>query len=352
MKFFRSFSVSFASFISATCIVLLIWLLALQTSIFNQAAVKQGIADANVYNAFIPELSKTIQTQSSGQTTNILTSDALATALKNTFNSAYIKTQTESIIDSSYNWINGTTSEISFNIPVNKNRETLIQELAKVIEPTVNELPTCSALSQTSIQSITCRPSSKTGSEFATNLATQAVDSLGMLSAPITSTNLGSNTGNSFLSQLPFYYQVTKWLSAALAIIAVVFFGMMLLVSTEKARSLANFGRKLFFGSLIPLCFGGAMFWLGSQSNGLPGLDQSTIAMADVVVPLMQKLLQLIGGQLLFFGGTVAIISLAMWIGFKAVHKNKTNVKPEPATEQKLDIKEHTEPPKPPQTPN
>lgn len=349
MKLFRSFSVSFAGFISATCIFLLIWLLALQTSIFNQAAVKQGVSDANVYSTFIPELSKTIQTQASGQTTNILTSDALATALNNTFNSTYIKTQTESIIDSSYSWINGSASEISFSIPVNENRETLIQELAKVIEPTVNELPVCTALNQASTKSIICRPSNKTNAEFATNLAEQAIDSSNITSAPITSASFSPNTNNSFLSQLPFYYQATKWLSIILAVVAVVFFGIMLFASTEKFRSLANFGRKLFFGSLIPLCFGGAMFWLGSQSNGLPGLDQSTITMADVVVPLMQKLLQLIGSQLLIFSGAVLIISLAMWIGFKVVHKNKTVTKLKSAIKQQPITKEPTEPPKPPQ---
>lgn len=317
MKSFRSFWVAFAGFISTTCIVILIWTLALLMSVFNESAVKQGLSDSGIYDSFMSELSKTLQTQTSTQTESILTSDALANALANTYSSDYIQSQTETIIDSTYNWANGTSSEISFTIPVNEQRDTLIQELATAIEPAISQLQTCTALNQASAQSSACLPSNMTSEEFAKSLATQAISGSDFASTPISSDSLNVNSASSPLAQLPQYFQILRWSTIILAALAVAAFAIMLIVSTEKIKTMALFGRRLFFGALIPLCFGAAMYWLGSQASGLPGLDSSTISMAAIVVPLMQKFLQLIGLQLIIFGGAFTAIGLAIWIGFK-----------------------------------
>ncbi|MGD8373776.1 MAG: hypothetical protein PVI21_02870 [Candidatus Woesebacteria bacterium] len=338
MMSFRSFFVSLASFISATCITILIWALALQTSIFNESVVKQGLSDSGVYNTFTTGLSEILQTQAAAQAETILTSDALADALTNTYTSDYIQTQAEAVLDSTYSWIDGDSSEINFNIPVDENRDVLVNELATQIEPELGQLQTCTALSQVSTQNL-CIPANMTSEEFAKTLAAQAINSSGFASEPITSDSLNISSESSPFAQLPQYLTILRWSVIILAALAVVSYIVMLVISTEKIKSTSIFGRKLFTGALVPFCFGVAMFWLGSLPDGLPGMETSEISMANVVIPIMQLLLKLVGLQLLIFGGIFTAAGIAIWAGFNAWFKKNNEGQGKKMTQQKAEAR-------------
>jgi len=326
MTLLRRLGIALLQLICTSAVVSFIWLLALQMTLLNPSVVKGWIRDSGVYNKAIGTLVQPSVT--SGST--LLTTDTTKQALANTFTPQYIQQHTEQTLDNVYDWLDGKTANLSFSIPVDAQQGTLIQQLAQNMEPAIAQLPVCTSPDQLTGQDVQCRPGDRSPSQFADELAQQAVTSSHLLAGPITSQSLAqTGTANgqtaqdqAILNQLPSYRawleQLVWVLPAAAALCMLVIF----FISTDKLREFVRLSRHIFFSTLLTALFGWGMWYISGNLKSLPGLSTlgATDAAVSLFLPIASKALAGIGLELLLLSGIAAAVSLTGWILFDILH--------------------------------
>lgn len=219
MKFFRLFTVYVASFLCVAAVSSIMWFGALQASVFNVQTVKEWVSASHLPSTLLDALVP----RANGSGSNLLSQATIAAALKTTFPPSYVDEQLNTILDSTYAWINGKTTTITFSLPINQKKDIAIAQLTTALETAIASLPNCTASNQPSTQNsdIVCKPRNLSTYDFAHALATQAVSSSGLLDQPITEKNFNNaftsaaqsdQRMSNLLEQLPTYRRTTDQL--------------------------------------------------------------------------------------------------------------------------------------------
>lgn len=326
MTFLRRLGIALLQLVCTSAVIGSIWLLTLHMTLLNPPLVKGWIHDSGVYNTAIGTLVQPSAT--SGITP--LTTDVAKQALANTFTPNYLQQQTEQTLNNVYDWLEGKTTTISFSIPVDAQQGTLIQQLAQGMEPAIAQLPVCTSPEQLAGQGVQCRPGDQSPSQFAQELAQQAVTSSHLAASPITAQDLAQTgvTNNqtaqdqAILNQLPAYrawLEQLLWLLPAVAALCafVIFF-----VATDKLREFMRLSRHIFFSALLTVLFGWGMWYISGNLKSLPGLASlgTNDATVRLVLPIVSKVLAGISFQLLLLSAIATFASLAAWITLGTMH--------------------------------
>lgn len=357
MKILRALLIGAATLVCAIAVAAFIWLLTLNLTILNRQAVKTWLHDSNLYSNLLDSTFQTTLSQQTTQLEGLLTPDILKTALQNTFQPSYIQTQSETALDSTYNWIEGTATTPNFTIDIPAKRDTFIQELTKVLTPKVAALPTCTDL-QLVLQEATCRPASVTPEQFSKEIAENSVASADFFDKPLTGENLiGESTPQAanpdtqadmqLLSQLPVYRQWVNILIIALPILIVICASLVILLSPDKLFATIRLSRRLFFGAVLTFLAALVMLYAGNNANSLPGL--ATQPAANLFIPVIQQVITGIATQLAITSGSFAATTGAAWLITALIRRKQTHqqlLQPPAGTPQP------PQPPTPPSTIN
>ncbi|MDN5274465.1 MAG: hypothetical protein JWP06_366 [Candidatus Saccharibacteria bacterium] len=329
MNTLRKILVAFAGFICLLAISGFITLLTLQTTIMDQTVVKGWLSSSKIYDGrLISMIAQAINTGSNqnnlqqSQTGITVPQEALTTALNATFTPAFVQSQVETVITNAYDWSEGKTPEFTFSIPVDQKRDTLIQQLAKAIEPQIAALPVCQSFQQ--IQESTCRPPNITVEQFANQLTTESIDKSGTFAAPITNESVAkdkqpdaSSSPLTQLSQFPTIRTAVNMLLFILPIVAIVSTAT-IIAATVKERRLhvaSRLSRRIFFNMLLILIPAVVAIWIaGNKDIGLSNSLNPQIG--DLVMPLIKIIVVGISTKLAIYSGVVSVVSLGVWIGF------------------------------------
>lgn len=328
MDFIRKLSIWLASLICVIAISGTVSLLTLQTTILDRSVVKSWLQQSKLYddNKLVSAI---VQTPSGEQAQDIVTipPEAIKTALGNTYNSEFIQTQTETVVNAAYDWMEGKTSDFQFSIPIDQKRDTLIQQLSTAIEPQVATIPVCSLRVQTG-----CRTPGLTPLQYAQQLATQSIQESGAFSEPLTNKSIAQpvsdpkETTSSFaLTQLPLLRSIVSILIVALplvALLSVIFISLMTQGSSRLAI-LSKLSRRVFFGVALSLAGSIFILWIGHDSDF--GLTKTLTAQASdiggLVAPLVKIIIIGLASKLALFSSIVCLVSLAAWICFRLLQK-------------------------------
>jgi len=328
MHILRPLLVGLAGFICIMSVSGFVSLLALRTSIMDREVAKDWLNASKIYDGKI--ISALVQTAGiegnhsdlQGADSNT-SSDALKIALNATFTPDFVRTQVEGIIDNAYNWSEGKTSEFTFSVPLNQKRDTLIQQLAKAIEPQIAALPTCQSAQP--MQQLTCRPPGLTIEQSANLLATQSIDESGMFTAPITNESIVKNqqqqnsqkSDDSLMAQLPIIRASIDMLLIILPITAAISITIIILGTRSGSRlaAMSRLSRHIFFSVLLIFIPAIILMWVAKNSDfGLSALLSGQIS--ELVVPLFKIVVAGISSKLALLSGIACIVSVLAWIGF------------------------------------
>lgn len=330
MNILRAMLISLAGFVCIISVSGFVSLLALQTTVMDRAVIKDWLSASKIYDGRL--VSALVQTTNAsneqGDSINpqpqvgiSASPEAIKTALNATFTSDFVQTQIEGVINNAYDWTEGKTTEFTFSIPIDQKRDTLIQQLAKVIEPQVVALPICQSMQQA--QQATCRPANLTVEQFANQLTAQSIDESGAFTAPITSESIAKDTqkdlqqsDESPLAQLPAIRAGIDMLLIILPIAAAIIIAIIILVTVSGRRLAAasRLSRRIFFSMLLTLLPALAVIWIARDSDfGLSNMFAAQLG--DLAAPLIKTIIVGISNKLAFLSGIVCIVSAMTWIG-------------------------------------
>ena len=342
MNTFRAILVGLASLIFIAAVTGFAYLLTLQTTVMDRTVAKKWLSESSLYDGrLIAALVQTTNadgaqngTPQAAANTLSASPEAIKTALNATFTSEFTQTQIEGVVNDAYDWIDGSSSEFAFSIPIDQKRDMFIAQLSKEISPQIAALPACrtAQIGQTS----TCRPSNITVEQLAVQLTTQSIDESGMFAEPITNESFSSNNQNTgrqseqtTLSQLPAARKNVDLLVFALPLSAIISLGV-IVIATTRGHRLARVGRlsrRIFLGMMFVFIPTIIIVWLAKDNDlGLSSLF--TAQMGQLAIPLIKTIAIGILGQLVLITGVIGGAFAATWIAFGIVQRSKPPLEP------------------------
>lgn len=328
--------------ITTVSVGLWITVMTLQSTLLNREVVLGWLDKSGAYNHVLDSI---INLQNVGQGAQSLDQQALQKAVGETLTPSYIKQVSETAINSVFDWLEGKTDEISFNITVADKRAELQQQLQEVLVPQLKGLPVCkSGFSGLSSSDNECLPQGANAEQVANNAAKQAIEGSDFLTEPITEESI-SQTGLQNMTWLPATVQSMGMLSLLLPAVALLSgLGYILLNQSRLAGCRALAGH-LFFGTAITALMGMALWYFGGNVQ----IDQSSVGedqvplVRDVIQPIIYQVAPSIGSWLALLAGSIAAVCSVTWLALFFVGRKhgsqvaqgepKSLPKPEPPKE-------------------
>jgi hypothetical protein len=305
MVFMRAFFRGIMLLVILVSVALWVVAATLQMTLFNRETVKRWAQESGAYENVID----TIEIRQV-DATGIVTSEILRKAIGAVVTPDYIQKHTETVIDGTYNWLDGNATEISYTIPIHEKQNEFIRELGTLLQEEIRTLPQCSGAISSSES---CIPRAYTTETYAASVAKQTAEDSDLFEEPITSNTEGTTNA---LGQLPMIASLSAaavWMSP----IAIILLGAGYVALSRKWRQgIANLGKRLVFSSAALVVIGalawifGASLDLGARLFG--GSDAAIIT--TVVEPILQQAVVAIGMWLTIFSGSIVLVGAIAWV--------------------------------------
>lgn len=331
------------------------WILSatLHTTLLNREMTKQWLTQSELYDR-IGGLLQIKPSEQQGAT--LISGDILQQAFTKTFPPSYLQSSTETVLDASYDWIEGKRSAIQFSIPVQEKAQEFSNNLAALIEPKLAELPTCgSRMSVSRGNDISCLPAGVSAADYAKQLTQPASNESGFLSGPLTQESLRQGGMNAQLTWLPAVTQVNRTLVVALPIAALIAAALYVALSNHRWRGVSNIGRQMVVSAALTLV-GGLFVWYAGSTIDVssavaaetPEQTQQVVAIAN---PLVRTILPSVGQAISLYSGLVAGIGALLWAIATIVRRTRPSGPPggHPAIPTPTTQETHLPPPAPTQ---
>ena len=325
----------FLSFLVTLLISLWLAAATLQMTILNRTMVEGWLQNSGLYQNLISAIPLEVPGAASGQ--SFVTAADIKQALADTFKPSFLQTQTESILNSTYDWMEGKTPAITFSIPVNQKKAEFIANMAKVIKTKVAALPPCASAIAPSTNQPTCLPKGVSAADFADQLS-HLTDGQGqdLLSKPITQKDLG-NVQSPLAGWITAIVPQVGWTVIVMPILALLAAAGFVLLNDDMLKGLATIGRRIFFHGLVVAVIGGLLWYFGqsfSLDSFIPTGEGSEVGQSiakNLAEPLVHVVAPGIGQVLALLAGAVAIVGAAAWLaGHILKRKRDDQNRPEP----------------------
>lgn len=299
------------------------WLLVatLQMTILNRQVAKEWLQSSGLYSNLIDSIPFQVDNGDGGAKKSFITTQDIQGALKKTFPPSYIQTQSETILDSVYDWMESKSDKVAFTIPISDKMTEFATNLATQIQPKLATLPACSGMIPPNDGEPTCIPRGLSIAQFAAQLSDiTKTDGDNFLSKPITQDSFGNT--ESHLDWLPSAVSQLGWLSWTMPVLGVLCAAGYVLLSDSKLRGLKVVGRRVFFQGLVAAAIGGVAWYLGGQASissllgsleNAGGDNTTAVAATQLIDPVLHVVLPVIGQVMTLLSGSLAIVGGIVW---------------------------------------
>lgn len=281
-------------------------------TVTNRTVVKQWLASSGVYDTALSSLLRVDPTTSSTSAGTIISNSDMQKALAQTFNAEYLKTSTNTIIDATYDWMEGKTKAVTFSIPVQDLSSNFTNNLTAIIEPKLAALPACTGKATYP----SCLPAGISAAEYAKQV-TKPSNSSPFLGEPFTQNSFGDSAPS--LPWLPYAWQAAQFLFIALPVVIIIAIGIYVSASKDKLLGLLHNGRQITISSAVFLIVGVTMWLAGGAINlaaNTAGMDASQAAMlTGFANPLVRAIITGCGSALTIASGGAMLVGVALWVG-------------------------------------
>jgi uncharacterized membrane protein YGL010W len=234
----------------------------------HPATVKKLISESGLYDSLVPgviEQNKTISTSIG----DIPTSDPqIQKAAQAAITPQTVKTQTETAIDSIYQWLDGKSSQPDFNINFNSSKGTFADNVASAVQGKLDGLPACTraqslAIAQTggfNATNASCLPQGVTAASAAEEIKNSINNSDFFSKAKIDAGDIKGSGNTAFFQtdkakKIPKQYQRAKKTPWILSILTILTGAGIVLLSRTWQKGLRHIGINLLIIGLLMLAF-------------------------------------------------------------------------------------------------
>jgi hypothetical protein len=284
----------------------------MQATLLNRQVVKSWLASSGMYDKALRSLFNLESNQ------DVATKEDMQNAFDTTFPPNYIKQQTETVLDATYDWIDGKKPNISFSIPIKDKRDEFTANLIKQVQPRIAALPQCPSHSSPNTTKPTCIPQGTKADDFTKQLLNISSDD-SFLAQPITPQSLvqsGQQVPN--IPALPMYASYIRTLTLALPAGILLCAAAYVLLTDSKLKGLAIISRRTFFHALLIAVAGGLLWWFGSSLDlgaASQGADlQQILVIKNILNPVLRDVLPDVGRTIILYSGIVAAAGGIGWL--------------------------------------
>lgn len=233
MNILRKFALFVSFSLLPTALLSFGLLFAVHQVLGNPAHVKGALDKSGVYDAALTTLVKqaTDKAGTRGGEATDSGQQAVQTAINEAVPPAYLKEQTNKLLDGVYAWLQGDSQQIQFNLDLTPVKTKLVDSLSSQARARAQTLPTCNAAVAMDLQDIDpfsaeCLPPGVTPDAVANEARRQVLDSDMFKNSSITPQTIAKDNGKPLEEQLKPVSNIYKlaWRSAIIAGVAAVVF--------------------------------------------------------------------------------------------------------------------------------
>ena len=301
-------------------IALSLWitLATMQATVLDRTTVKSWLAESGLYATGLKVSNKNAE-----KTSTLVTNKVLQQAFSKTFDADYLKKNANTIIDASYDWLDGKKQTIAFSIPVQEKAEAFAANVATIIEPKLAALPVCASRLSTTDE-LTCLPAGVSAADFAAQITKPSNSS--PFTMPLTQETFGAQ-GLPQLGWLPQTVQGARVAVFTLPLLIIGLGGLFVLLSPDKIRGASRVGRHVTISAGVTLV-GGIFLWIIGGSVNVAGLidgvdPEQVAAVAAIANPLIHTILPDVGQALTLYSGIAVVLGGALWIAMFILHHKR-----------------------------
>jgi len=286
----------------------------------HPATVKKLVSDSGIYNSAIPSVLQ----QTKSIDTSVGTISASDPDIQKAANAAitpqFIKQNTETAIDSVYQWLDGKTAQPNFSIDLSGAKTSFANNVAAVVSQRLSSLPACTpaqsvALTAGGFDAInaTCLPRGVSAADAAAQVKDSLAGSSDFLDKTTLSADNIKNSGSNqsvFAGQLknvPKQYQKAKKTPLILGILTILTGIGIVFLSSSWQKGLRHVGINLVVIGLLMLAFSYALNRVVS-TNVVPKIKIDNAVLQTDVRNLATDLTQQIDKNYWYFGGLYTVL--------------------------------------------
>lgn len=318
--------------------------------------LKRTIEKSGIYNSFVDNVIRETQKQKTAEGIPLERPEVQAAA-KAAFTPEFLRTSSESIIDSTYDWLNKKTAIPEFRIDLSGPKQAFIDSLGNYAVERAKVLPVCTLQQLREADGtidpfdMTCVPSVLNPESLRKQVAAEINSQEEFIQdTVVTADNFSKNAqGESPFEQashLPDVFGQAKIAPLLLLLLAAVSAGGLLFLHDDRRRGVRNLGMTLLSTGIVLFVFSGLLSYLFGMANRPDGGIGKTVT-SDFQATALSAIGSLGGkfGQIMMAtGGAYIIAGAIIWFVLKRVGPT--------AEEPSGDKPAAHNPPAPPQQPS
>lgn len=288
MSIYRKTLVIVSSSLFRFLIFFSVGLISLMLMFTDRGYIPKVLKRNNVYNKIVDSILATNKDQSlSGGSDIKLNDPEIQRVIKASFSSQDLEEYTTHIIGSTYDWLEGNQTKLSFSIDLTKNKRNLSEGLSNYLISRLQSLPACdTAILQVDPLTATCKPYYINYETIRADVYKEIYNNSGFLDNPVIDQSIiigKKDSASSKNNLLPWYYSILKKLPIVVPISLILLAISTIYASSTKKKGFLRIGRGLvgagsslifftvIFTFVIPM-FTGSIPLLQTSGQGIDAL--------------------------------------------------------------------------------
>ncbi len=309
-----------------------IYLSTLSLKLTNREAVKRWPEAAGTYEQLPAAIVQLVKTDANGQNQTIeraldsglIKREDLVAALNRVLPPDYWRTKTEQAIDAVYDFLEGKSPKLEFQVSFSDRIDAVTDELANLAAKQLSSAPECDKTDPPSSLdplTLTCLPPGVTTTDLAASFKRQLQSSPQLGQTLSGERVFGGSLDQGAIANLPRYYQPAKNIGIYFAVAVFVLGLLVIVLSRPPLDGLRKVGRTLFGAGIIAW----VGFFIGKTmlENGITirgdGPEQQFAR--DVALPLAKQVIGDISLTGMWVSITVVILGALAWLAAYSWHK-------------------------------
>jgi hypothetical protein len=333
MDFIRKLGLSIVTSLFSTLLVVFAVSVAMYFVLDTPGTIKNALRESGIYNVFID---KTLPSQRSDITELAQADPGVKQAIESAFPPSYLQANTEHTIDTTYDWLHGTTQTPSYGIDLTQPKQVFADNIAGLVKQRAANLPACSSITSVpgtaaEILALTCRPLGETSDTLAA-AARERVLTNGVfetIAQPINNSNQDTQQRLThdlrYIPEAHHYYILSLFIVPAVLLlfaVAIIFW------SISKRAGIRHIAWSLCVTGLTTALLAFVAVWAFRYFSGV--VSNNGVALANVQEPV-RIAVNLVSTQLrnwlIGVGGAYILAAIILWVVLRLSRSSKKKLR-------------------------
>lgn len=226
--------------------------------------IKHILSNSGVYKSVVSGLLDQSKQVSNGANNVSLSDPIVRAAAEKTFGPAYLQQTTETVIDSTYHWLDGKTPVPDFQIDLSSLKTKFAANVAQGLQAKLAALPVCTTPldpNNFDAQTATCLPKGIDSNSAAASIQNDIVSGKGFLDHPVITADSVKDKGSDRsifagkLKDAPDKYQKAKKIPVLLILLSALFAIFIIYLSTTRRKGIRRVSITLLGVGIFMIVF-------------------------------------------------------------------------------------------------